>query len=159
MPKCLNFKWNHKIPESARDSLVRPQACHARVSTLFQNVSMSISMTTFRRCVDKRKLLSICFYDTIGSFKSFSGDSPLYENRARETEKQICHAMTSLRFSLSSRLTLALDQSSREKSLCCRKKEIQVAKSNWWSDITHNTVYNVFKLYSRTLSSENNAKV
>ena len=59
MPKCLNFKWNHKIPESARDFLVRPQACQARVSTLFQNVSMSISMTTFQRCVDKLKLLSI----------------------------------------------------------------------------------------------------
>ena len=67
--------------------------------------------------------------------------------------------MTSRQFSLSSRLTLALDQSSREKSLCYRKKEIQVAKSNWWSDITHNTVYSVFKLYSRTLSTETNAKV
>lgn len=28
----------------------------------------------------------------------------------------------------------------REKPLCYRKKEIQVVKSNWWSDITHNSL-------------------
>ena len=98
MPKCLNFKWNHKIPESAGDFLVRPQACHARVSTLFQNVSMSISMTTFRRCVDKRKLLSICFYDTIGSFKSFFRRLTLVgKSRERNRKTNLsCHDITSV---------------------------------------------------------------
>lgn len=92
MPKCLNFMWNHKIPESARDFLVRPQACQARVSTLFQNVSMSISMTTFQRCVDKRKLLSICFYEVFFRRLTLVGKS-----RARNKKTNLsCHDITSV---------------------------------------------------------------